>query len=189
MKKIALLLAAGGVAVSGCTSVSTTESLYSTSEVGVSKKVERCRVLEARQVQIRDEATVERAAGLGAATGAIGAGLGGSQIGNGGAGTAAATLGIGLAGGLIGSAIGRKLGEKAGTRDGVEYSVIMADGEERTSVQDLAKNDRIINPGETCRLQMAYDAKNASWTGPVRVLPAEQLTDEINRPKQTTFTN
>ncbi len=189
MKKLALAGVACGVFAASCTSTYTTENTYSASEVGVSKKVERCRVLEVREVQIRDKDVVEGAAGIGTATGALGAGLGGAQIGSGGAGTVAAAAGIGLLGGVLGQAVGRKVGEKAGTRTGVEYSVLLADGEERTSVQDLAEGDRIINPGETCRIQMAYDPKNATWTGPVRILPAEQLADEIARPKETRFSN
>ena len=183
-----LLQAPGFLIFAGCTSTYTTESTYEASEIGVSKKVVRCRVLEAREITIRDKDVVEGAAGLGAATGAIGAGIGGSTIGSGGAGTAAATAGIGLVGGLIGQAIGRKVGEKTGSRAGVEYAVILTDGEERTLVQDLAEGDRVITPGETCRLQLAYDDRSMMWTGPARVLPTEHFTEEIAAPKRTTFT-
>ncbi len=174
------------VSIFGCESIGVTESLYSSSEVGVSKKVERCRVLEVREVNIREQGTVAASSAAGTGVGAALGGLGGSYLG-GGSGTTWASAGLGLLGSIFGSVAGKKVGESAGTRKGLEYSVLMTDGTERTSVQDFMEGDRIIKPGESCRLQMSYDSQNRSYTGAVRVLPAEHLADRIQKPKQSTF--
>ncbi|HCE1484500.1 TPA: hypothetical protein NGR22_004732 [Vibrio parahaemolyticus] len=174
------------VTLIGCESISVTESLYASTEVGVSKKVERCRVLEVREVNIRDHSTVEANSAIGTGVGAAAGLFGGSYLG-GGSGSAWASSGLGLLGGIAGNLAGKKIGESTGTRKGLEYSVLMSSGEERTTVQDFMEGDRIIKPGETCRLQMSYDSKNRSYTGAARVLPADHLAEKIQKPKQSTF--
>ena len=66
-------------------------------------------------------------------------------------------------------------------RQGVEYSYILADGTEGTHVQELMPTDRMVAVGETCRLQVGASGQN-------RLLPAEQLAEQMYAPKQTTLT-
>ena len=129
----------------GCTSPKVSDSLYRSSEVGTSKRIVRCRVLEVREVLIRDDDSGESGEALGA---------------------------------VAGGAAGRQLSDQLNTRKGIEYSIILADGSEQTHVQDFLEGDRVVQVGETCRLQIEQDGKN-------RVLPAEQLQDQIRAPKQT----
>lgn len=80
------------VVVAGCTSPKVSDSLYRSSEVGTSKRVVRCRVLEVREVMIRDDDAGEK----GEAIGGIAGGLSGSTLGGtagGGAGRSIAAIG------------------------------------------------------------------------------------------------
>jgi outer membrane lipoprotein SlyB len=85
-----------------------------------------------------------------------------------------------MAGAAGASMLGTKLSDKLSERSGIEYSVILASGQERTIVQEFLENDRVVRIGDTCRLQMAADGRN-------RVLPAENLPDQIMAPKTTQF--
>ncbi len=167
------------VAVTGCTSPKVSDSLYRSSEVGTSKRVVRCRVLEVREVMIRDDDSGEKGEAIGGIAGGLGGGIAGSTVG-GGAGRGLATVGGATVGAVAGGAAGRAISDQLHTRKGVEYSVILADGSEQTHVQDFLDGDRIVQVGETCRLQIAQDGKN-------RVLPAEQLPGRISAPKTTTI--
>lgn len=171
---------AGAIAVSGCTSPKVSDSLYRSSEVGTSKRVVRCRVLEAREVMIRDDDSGEKGEAAGSLLGGLTGGILGSTVG-GGAGKSVATIGGGAVGAVAGGAAGRQVSDQLHTRKGVEYSIILADGREQTHVQDFLEGDRVVRPGETCRLQIEKDGKN-------RVLPAEHLQDSIQAPKQTKIT-
>lgn len=165
------------VVVSGCTSPKISDSLYRSSEVGSSKRIVRCRVLEVREVMIRDDDSGEKGEAIGGIAGGLGGGILGSTVG-GGAGQGLATVGGGLAGAVGGGSAGRKASDAMHTRQGIEYSIIMADGSEQTHVQDFLEGDRIVQKGETCRLQIEHNGMN-------RVLPAEHLQDAIQAPKKT----
>jgi len=165
------------VVAAGCTSPKVSDSLYRSSEVGTSKRIVRCRVLEVREVMIRDDDSGEQGEALGAVAGGLTGGILGSTIG-GGAGQGLATVGGATVGAVAGGAAGRQLSDQMHTRKGVEYSIILADGSEQTHVQDFLEGDRVVQVGETCRLQIEADGKN-------RVLPAEHLQDSISAPKQT----
>ncbi len=165
------------LAASACTSPKVSDSLYRSSEVGTSKRVVRCRVLEVREVMIRDDDSGEKGEMLGAVGGGLGGAILGSTVG-GGAGRGLATVGGGVLGAVGGGAAGRQISDKLRTRKGMEYSIILADGSEQTHVQDFLEGDRVVQVGETCRLQIARDGMN-------RVLPAEQLQDQISAPKKT----
>lgn len=167
--------------IGACSSPKTSDSLYQDSEVGSSKQIVRCRVLEVREVAIRSDEAGNRGEVVGIIVGGLIGIILGDQIG-GGAGREIAVE-FGQAGGsVLGGGAGRQAAEKLSEHPGIEYSVILADGEERTLVQDIMEDDRIVQPGETCRLQIAADGKN-------RVLPAEHLPDAIEAPKTTTLVN
>lgn len=165
------------VVVSGCTSPKVSDSLYRSSEVGSSKRIVRCRVLEVREVMIRDDDSGEKGEMIGGIAGGLGGGILGSTIG-GGAGRGLATVAGATAGAVGGGAAGRQLSDQMHTRKGVEYSIILADGSEQTHVQDFLEGDRVVQVGETCRLQIEHNGMN-------RVLPAEHLQDSISAPKKT----
>jgi outer membrane lipoprotein SlyB len=165
------------VALSACTSPKVSDSLYRSSEVGTSKRIVRCRVLEVREVMIRDDDSGEKGEVVGGVAGGLAGGILGSTVG-GGAGRGLATVGGATAGAVAGGAAGRQASDQMHTRKGVEYSVILADGSEQTHVQDFLEGDRVVQPGETCRLQIEHDGKN-------RVLPAEHLQESIQAPKKT----
>lgn len=166
--------------LTGCATPGVSESLYRSSEVGASKKVVRCRVTEVREVLIRDEKEDAETGGIfGAIMGGVIGNTLGSQIGGGLGRDLAGQIGTG-AGAAAGAVAGTKMADKLSERKGVEYSVILADGEEITHVQELLPTDRILAMNETCRLQVGVNGKN-------RVLPAEHLSDEVFAPKQTTI--
>lgn len=172
---IAALLAA---AVAACSSPKVSDSLYRDSEAGSSKRVVRCRVLEAREVAIRGDDAPEKGEAVGAIVGGLVGAILGSKVGKG-AGQELAVQAGATAGAVAGGGAGRQAADKLSERPGIEYSIILDNGEELTLVQDLLEGDRIVRAGDTCRLQIERDGKN-------RVLPAEQLPDRINAPKQTT---
>lgn len=174
---LALAVTMSAFFVSGCTSPKVSDSLYRSSEVGTSKRIVRCRVLEVREVMIRDDDSGEKGEMIGGVAGGLAGGILGSTIG-GGAGKGLATVGGATAGAVGGGAAGRQLSDQMHTRKGVEYSIILGDGSEQTHVQDFLEGDRIVQVGETCRLQIEHNGMN-------RVLPAEHLQDSISAPKKT----
>lgn len=177
VSRSAILLVAS-VSLAACSSPKVSDSLYRDSEVGTSKRVVRCRVLEVREIAIREDDAPEKGEAIGAIVGGIAGVILGSQIG-GGRGRALATEAGVVAGVVAGGAGGRQTADKMSERKGIEYSVILDNGEELTLVQDFLEGDRVVQQGETCRMQIEHGGKN-------RVLPAEQLPDQIQAPKTTT---
>jgi len=164
--------------LAACSSPKVSDSLYRDSEVGKSKKIVRCRVLEAREVAIRGDDAPEKGEAVGTIVGVLVGAILGSQVGKGAGQDLAVQVGA-TAGAVAGGGAGRQAADKMSERPGIEYSIILDDGQELTLVQDLLESDRVVQPGETCRLQVEQDGKN-------RVLPAEHLPDTINAPKTTT---
>jgi outer membrane lipoprotein SlyB len=126
---------------------------------------------------IRDDDSGEKGEMVGGIAGGLGGAILGSTVG-GGAGKSLATVAGGTAGAVGGGAAGRQVSDQLHTRQGVEYSIILADGSEQTHVQDFLEGDRVVQKGETCRLQIEHNGMN-------RVLPAEHLQDAIQAPKKT----
>ncbi|MCB1696592.1 MAG: hypothetical protein H6984_03360 [Pseudomonadales bacterium] len=173
-----LTITGASLLMSGCATPKLSDSLYRVSEVGVSKQTLRCRVLEVREVAIRDDERDAEGTGLfGAMVGGIVGATLGNSVGNGLtnllATEVAAAAGV-AAGGIAGSKIGDKMSE----RSGLEYSIILTSGEERTLVQEFLPADRVLAVNDSCRLQVASDGRN-------RVLPAEHLPTEVYAPKTT----
>ncbi|CAK0756715.1 outer membrane lipoprotein SlyB [Gammaproteobacteria bacterium] len=164
--------------LSGCSTPVLSESMYRSSEVGVSKKVLRCRVVEAREVMIRGSESDAKTGGFAGtvAGGVLGATMG-SMVGKGMGKSIATEVGA-IGGGVAGQALGSQAADKLSERKGIEYSYILENGEEATHVQELLPQDRILRANETCRVQISPDGKN-------RVLPAEQLPDSVYAPKKT----
>ncbi|MEG9861629.1 MAG: hypothetical protein V6Z81_03895 [Parvularculales bacterium] len=154
------------------------ESLYRSGEVGVAKAVQRCRVLEVREIFIRDDNAEKEGQALGGLAGGILGSVAGRSVGSG-SGQDIASTGSAIAGVLGGALVGEAVGKARGTRKGLEYSILTDNGQEITFTQEFLEGDRIVQAGETCRLQVA-DNRN-------RVLPSEQLPETVQRPKTTTF--
>lgn len=173
-----LTVCSASLLMTGCATPKLSDSLYRSSEVGLSKTTVRCRVLAVREVLLRnDQADAEGSGMFGSIVGGIMGATLGSQIGSG-LTNSLATQGIAAAGVVGGDILGTKLGDKMSERVGVEYSVILGNGQERTLVQEVLPSDRMLAINETCRLQMSYDGKN-------RVLAAENLPTEVYAPKTT----
>ena len=140
------------VALSACSPFrSGSESVVSSADVNRAAIVERCRVLEVREITIRDE----NPGGAGTLVGAVSGGLigsaAGSQVGGGVGNDLATNLG-GLGGLAAGAALGEQIDQGRAERTGVEYAVIKANGDEFVVRQELFPSDRIARPGETCRM-------------------------------------
>lgn len=164
--------------LSGCSTPVLSESMYRSSEVGVSKRVVRCRIVEAREVLIRGSESEAKTGGVigSIAGGVVGATLG-SRVGEGFGKTLATEAGA-IGGALAGHALGAQGSDKLSERKGVEYSYILENGDEATHVQELLPSDRILRANDSCRVQVSPDGKN-------RVLPADQLPDAVYAPKKT----
>ena len=52
---------------------------------------------------------------------------------------------------VAGGAGGRQVADKLSERPGLEYSVILDNGEELTLVQDFLEGDHVVRSGDTCR--------------------------------------
>ena len=190
MKRIMLALGLLGLLGACQTTVYPSESHYRNSEAMRAAPVERCQVLEVRQISIGAQ---EAQSGYGYANvvgqpeeqiGAVlGAALGaavGSQIGGGSGQKLAMAIGA-SAGGATGKSQGSRMAQKRMTGPGVEYSILNAAGREQVIVQHLNPGDRIAATGSTCRV--------AGSGGALRVLPGDQMPSQVARPMQTTFSN
>ena len=141
------------------------QNVYDHSEVGKATAVTFGTVITSRQVDITGENT-----GGGALVGAaVGAGAG-SYVGQGSGNAWAIGAGL-LAGALVGAAVE----QAAADRTGVEYVVTLESGVTLTVVQDIGKGEGILPSG------MRVMVQNSG--GYQRVLPAEALPTEIQRPK------
>ncbi len=157
------------------------ESVYVASEVGEAKSIIRCRVLSVREITIRDDDANKEGEAIGTLAGGIlGAALGGTVGGDANDRQLGAAVG-GILGAVGGGLAGEAIGEERGTRKGLEYSVLTADGEEVTFAQEFLQGDRISPEGSTCRMQISGSKR--------RILPADYLPDEVERPEETTFSN
>ena len=166
-----LLLSALMLGLSNCASITASDGLYRTSEVGQSKKLLRCRVLASRKITIRSDEAGGKGEVVGFVTGMA----------------AVDTLSpvvnplVSIAGGLAGGIVGRIGGDKLHNLPGVEYTVILEDGEERTLVQNLLKGEKMLPARTSCRLQVS-----GSYN---RVLPAGHLPGAVKRPRKVEFSN
>ena len=152
-----------------CTSDQTSQNLYSSRDIGHAIRIKACTVISARAVTIRDEHSGEQGESLGFFAGNVAGRHNSDQ-----------PL-AGFFGGLIGGAVGRQVSDALHQRDGVEYTVILQNGEERQLVQDIADGESILTVGDACRLQIS-GASN-------RVLPANHFPAAIKRPKKVQLKN
>ncbi len=162
-----------------CAGAQTSQNLYRAGEVGVSKPVERCRVLAVRDITIQGDNGRPIGEIVGGVAGGVLGGYAGSGIGGGTGQDVAIVLGS-LAGGLLGGTVGGKVGDQVDQRRGLEYSVMLDSGQEITFAQEILPGEQIIPAGATCRVQTDPRGLN-------RVLPVTGLPTQIQRPVQTRF--
>lgn len=140
-------------------------SQYNYNDVGQSTLVEFGTIVNAREVGITGQNS-----GAGALVGA-GVGAGAGSYAGGGSGTAWAMVG----GALAGAAIGAIAEQSAADSKGMEYTVTKENGQTITVVQNMNKEDRILQSGERVMVQISGSYQ--------RVLPANNLPEQIKRPK------
>lgn len=158
----AILLAALGV--TGCAQRQS-QNVYKYDEVGKATAVTFGTIVSSREVDITGENT-----GTGALVGAaVGAGAG-SYAGSG-SGTAWA-VGAGLLAGAVAGAVAE---QAMADRTGVEYVVMLQSGVVLTVVQDIGKEEARLADGMRVMVQ--------NTGGYQRVLPAEHLPTQMNRPQ------
>lgn len=141
------------------------QNVYDSSEVGKSSAVSFGTIISSRQVDITGQNT-----GAGALVGgAAGAGAG-SYIGSG-----SGSIWAAAAMGLAGAAAGAVAEQAAADRKGIEYIVVLESGVTMTIVQDVGKDDQILQKGDRVIVQ--------NTGGYQRVLPAQNLPTEVARPQ------
>ena len=166
------------LALSAC-APSAGQNVYSAREVGVVKQVERCHVLAVRNITIQGDT----GRGIGQVVGSVAGGVAGGALGNqvgDGSGQAVATVIGGLAASIVGGIVGDRVGAAADRRPGLEYAILSTGGREMTFAQEIMPGDRVVNAGETCRIQTDPYGNN-------RVLPITGFPQQIQPPQTTTF--
>ncbi|HZH28882.1 MAG TPA: hypothetical protein VEY95_17040 [Azospirillaceae bacterium] len=151
------------LAVTGCQRPG--QNAYSAREMGRGALVNFGTVVAVREVAVIGENT-----GTGAGIGAVTGGIAGSRFGSGG-GNVAATLGGMLAGAIVGAVAEQAMSD----RTGLEYTVTLENGATMTVLQERNEGDRMLPPGSRVMVQVAG--------GHQRVLPADHLPTEIQRPQ------
>ena len=144
-------------------------NVYNYNEVGKTIAVSFGTVLQVRSIGIIGENT-----GYGAAGGALAGAAGGTYIGSG-DGNAWAVAGLAVAGGVIAYLIEQGLSD----REGLEYTVILENGVVITTVQEVPDDDKALKVNSRVIVQ--------TQGGYQRILPAEQLPTEVERPKGIKF--
>lgn len=161
MKLIPLVFSA--LLVSACASDKASQDLYASSEVGKPKRILPCTVVSARQVMIRSDKAGDKGEAFGFIGGAIMAADSNERpI-------------VRYLGALLGGAAGRAVGDTVGERAGVEYTVLLASGEERQLIQDTSEGEVFMEQGSACRLQLSGRLN--------RVLPAADYPEAVKRPE------
>lgn len=140
-------------------------SQYGYQDVGHAAIVQFGTVVSERPVQITGQTT-----GVGAAAGVGGGALAGSYIGRGGGSLAGA-----LAGALIAGIAGAAAEQAMADHQGIEYTITLESGVTVSIVQNLTKDEDPINVGHRVTVQTSGMYQ--------RVLPADDLPEEIKKPK------
>ena len=148
-----------------------TQSRYNYSEVGKIQVVNFGTVVAVRDIDI-----IANTSPLGGMAGGAAGAAAGSQIGSG-TGSIAGAVG-GAVGGIL---IGAALEQAIRNRGGVEYTVTLENGKTLTVAQNISEKDVIHKIGDRVMVQI-----NGQYQ---RVLPANELPTEIEKPKGIKFKN
>ena len=153
--------------LTSCASDRTSQNLYSSRDIGKSINIKSCTVISSRSITIRDDHSGKQGESIGFIAGNISSRKHGKPL-------------SGLIGGLVGGVIGRNVSDSLHERDGVEYTVLLRNGNERQLVQDIRDGETILSSGSACRLQIS-GANN-------RVLSATHYPSAVKRPSKVGFT-
>ena len=151
----------------GCSSDKAGQNLYVSSEIGKTKRIVPCTVISTRDVRIRESKSGDKGEVLGFLVGALAV-----------ADNSDRPL-FRYLGGLVGGAAGRGVSDKLSERAGVEYTVLLASGEERQLIQDISPGEHMLAQGEACRMQTTGSLN--------RILPAAHYPAKVKRPTKTEF--
>jgi len=163
MKKI-LLVTCASFALSACANPS--QKHYMASEVGQIKTTSFGTVVNIEPITIQGENT-----GSGEAIGAVAGGLGGAAFGDG-TGQLMAAIGGALAGAIAGAVTEQAISNTTG----FDITVTLENGETITAAQYFDEKDEFINVGDRVMVQ-----RQGTY---MRVLPANDLPEQIKRPKK-----
>lgn len=158
----------GLLSLTACTT-KPSQSVYRFDEAGRSVMVDYGTVVDLRPITID-----EKGSGLGAIGGAAAGAAAGSGVGKG-RGQDMAVVG----GALIGGVTAGMIEDAFSDSEGVLYTIVMQDGRTITSPQYFNDNDTIIQKGDRVIVQTSGSFE--------RVLPANNIPTEMNRPKGVTF--
>ena len=167
MKLLLILLTAA--LLTACSSDKASQDLYQSSEVGQARRILPCTVISTRDVMIRESGSGDKGEAIGFIVGALATSENNRN-----------PL-VRYIGGLVGGAAGRHASDSLHERPGVEYTVLLADGEERQLIQDIQEGESVLRTGEACRLQVSGSLN--------RVLPAAHYPDAVKRPTKPRFSD
>ncbi len=169
MKLIKLFLIGSLVFLSACDFAA--QSRYKYSEVGQIQNAEFGTVIGARDIDI-----IAESSSSGGIVGAVAGGVVGGNMGGG-----SGSLVTLVAGTVIGANAFAALEQAVRNRGGVEYIVVLRNGKTITVAQNVTPKDTIHNVNDRVLVQI-----NGEYH---RVLPANKLPTEIERPKGIKFKN
>jgi len=155
------------IALSACTF--STQTRYNYAEVGQIQVVEFGSVVAVRDIDI-----VSETSSSGGIIGATAGAAAGSHVGRG----SGAVVGV-VAGAVLAANAGAALEQAIRNRGGVEYTVTLRNGKTLTVAQNVSPKDVIMRVGDRVMVQI-----NGQYQ---RVLPANDLPTEIERPKGIEF--
>jgi outer membrane lipoprotein SlyB len=169
MKFKTLLLITTMLVLSACDFAA--QSRYKYSEVGQIQNAEFGTVIGVRDIDI-----IAESSSSGGIIGGVAGGVGGAYLAGGGG--SLVTL---VAGAVIGANAFAALEQAVRNRGGVEYIVVLRNGKTITVAQNVVPKDIIHNINDRVLVQI-----NGEYH---RVLPANKLPTEIERPKGIKFKN
>lgn len=151
--------------LSACSSDKAGQNLYQSSEIGKAKRIVPCTVISTRDVMIREGNSGDKGEAIGFIVGALATAENNDN-----------PL-VRYIGGLLGGAAGRSVSDNLHERPGVEYTVLLSNGEERQLIQDIQEGETVMHQGEPCRMQTSGSLN--------RVLSATHYPDAVKRPSKT----
>lgn len=162
-----LSLVATAAILGGCTF--STQTRYNYAEVGQVQVVEFGSVVAVRDIDIVGETSSS-----GGIIGGVAGASAGSNLGRG----SGAAVGA-VAGAVLAANAGAALEQAIRNRGGVEYTVTLRNGKTLTVAQNVSPKDVILRVGDRVMVQI-----NGQYQ---RVLPANELPTEIEKPKGIEF--
>jgi len=151
MKNHLLISSLSIVLFMGCGTPQIGERLYKSSETGQSQTLTRCRVLSVEEVAVYDEQAVKTGANIGKLYGGIVGKKAAEDLG-GDSGKDLKGITGAILGGVSGNYLGEKTGQEISKKPGARYHIVLTNGTEKILVQEVAREDRILQSGEECVL-------------------------------------